>query len=474
MKTRLSNLKNFILKEKYFFILFVIGLAIFSLWLIAFYPGLMTPDSIDHWAQAKSFGFNNHHPYLYSLIIGILQRIIYSPAFIAIIQIIIAAGIPAFFINLLLKKGYKKIPLIVLFLIYTLLPCVGLFNITLWKDIAYTNMIFLCIVLVSRNILNGIKSEDWKFNKKNAINLIFATILFSITSYFRHNGIIFLVALPFIYFLLNIYTLKKALILLGTCLIGYIFINSILAGILHVSKPNFINASVVIHLVAAAFDGGYVPNEYEKATIEKLVPIENLKERYSCITSNNIVFNNPEYNPNSIIEDPEYIDDFYRASISIIRKNIPQILANRVCMASNLFGLGRDRFYYGDFTIDPVFALENNIPQTANNPLTTLLTRYVKSSSNNVYLNLVFWNPLPYILIILLVSLYKRSRLVTGFMFLSLINLVPLALGGVGGDFRFVYSIVILGIFSLAFIFDGQSLKSGKEITNWLKKRWRS
>lgn len=463
-----KKIKGLIKKNKYWFLLSIWGVTVFSIWLLAFYPGLMTPDSLDQWSQAKSFSFSNHHPYIHTLIIALIQRVIYSPAAVAFVQILLAACIPAFFINLLIKNNYKKAPLIGIFLVYTFLPSIGLYNITLWKDIAYTNMLFLITILILQNILKNVHLEDFKVDRASIAKLVLAAGVFGITSLLRHNGIIFLFIIPVSYYLLKIYTLKKSVVLFALCLTFFIFFNNILFGFLHVQKQNFINASVLIHMVAAAFNDGYLPLEEEKVVIEKLVPISNLKGSYTCNTSNNLVYNNPEYNY-SILNNDSYMGEFYKTSISIISKNIKQVLANRLCMAYNLFGFSRSvesRFLYSVFSNDPDYVEKNNLPPSTNNFLTETLSKYVTSTSQNRYTYNLFWNIPIYIGLLFLIVILKREKKVTVFVFFALVNLVPLAIGGVGPDFRFVYSVMVFGLFSISFLLEKKKSETPQYLQN--------
>lgn len=238
---------------------------------------------------------------------------------------------------------------------------------------------------------------------------------------------------------------------------------------LHVQKQNFINASVLIHMVAAAFNGGYTPLEEEKVVIERLVPISNLKEKYTCITSNNLVYNNPDYYNYSILNNDSYMDEFYKTSIGIIIKNIKQVLANRLCMAYNLFGFSRSvesRFLYSVFSNDPDYVEKNNLPPSTNNFLTETLSKYVTSTSQNRYTYNLFWNIPIYIGLLFLIVILKREKKVTVFVFFALVNLVPLAIGGVGPDFRFVYSVMVFGLFSISFLLEKKKSETPQYLQN--------
>ncbi len=456
-KSILNNIKA----NPYFYIFFIISVIIFSIWLIAFYPGIMTPDSIDQWMQAYRFQFSNHHPYLHSLIIGILQRIWYNPAFIATIQIFIASIMPAYFLNFLIKRGLNKFIAFILLAFYLSSPSIGMYNVTLWKDIPFSMGIFgLCIIFVVSYLNGGFSKSRLKFS--------LLSLFIILVSFLRHNGILFLAFFPLILFAFKLLNLKRTLALLGICFIGFIFINNILATVLKVDKPNFIGSTPYIHFVAAAIQGGYKLNDHEKATLEKLISLESLHEKYDCRDSNPIVFNNPEFHF-SVIEDDEYKKEFDKVALEIIRKNIPQVMGNRMCMFMNIIGFNQVSFYHGDPGIEADFANQYHLPQYQPNALSNLLKKYVNHTLIWPIPTHMYWNILPYIIITLGVALIRRNKLTIGFALISLFNLVPLFIGGVGPDYRFVYSVHITGIFIIALLFLPKK-NNREKVVGWVNK----
>jgi len=54
---------------------YALCLAGFVLTLVAFAPGLMSPDSIDQWQQGRAWSFNDVHPPMMSALWGIFDRV---------------------------------------------------------------------------------------------------------------------------------------------------------------------------------------------------------------------------------------------------------------------------------------------------------------------------------------------------------------------------------------------------------------
>ncbi len=142
----------------------------------------MTPDSEDQWVQAYNFRFNNHHPFFHTFILALLQRVIYSPAFVAFLQIVATSFMLAFFLNYLYKKGVRLTIVTALFLLLAFSPSIGYFNITLWKDIPFSlGVVAIGLIFFVHSIDGFPKRKKWLF--------IFG-VFFALIGSLRHNGLL--------------------------------------------------------------------------------------------------------------------------------------------------------------------------------------------------------------------------------------------------------------------------------------------
>ncbi len=439
-----SKLKLFLNNNKVFLLFFTISLIVFSVWLIAFYPGSMSPDSEDQWMQAAKGLIGNHHPYFHTLLIQVMQKIWYNPAFIALTQIVIASFLGAYFLSYLVKKGLNKIIAILLLGFYLLSPSIGYYNIALWKDIPFSLGIFALSIIFVVSSIEGFP--------KSKFRLILLVLLTVGVSFLRHNGIFIILLIPITFYAFKIFTLKRTLTFLILTLVGFVFLNNILFTVLKIGKSNFITTAPLLHIVGGVVSSGYELTEDERVVLEKLIPIENLKERYDCRVVNPIIFNNPDFN-SIVLKDDQYKSEFDQLSISIILRNLPSAISNRFCAFFNVVGINRAAFMYDEPGNEPTEFVENyKIPVYKETQLSRLLYRYVTYTVEKDLTNLVFWNVSPYILITLIVAMIRRNKYVLGYTIISLFNLIPLFAGGVGGDYRFIYSIHITGIFVIALL----------------------
>ena len=184
-------------KDRYIFFFFVlVSLFFFSLWLLAFYPAIMTADSIGSWEQILKNSFSNWHPYVFTFYIKFLKIFYNSPASIGFFQLIVSSFLGSYIFYFLFNESRKKWTVIFSFFLFIFSVPIGLYNITIWKDIIFAHLVVMWGFIFFFLIKNKIN------NLSNSYLIILSLLLF-FTSTVRHNGIIFLFLIP-ILFSLNI------------------------------------------------------------------------------------------------------------------------------------------------------------------------------------------------------------------------------------------------------------------------------
>ncbi|HBN09999.1 MAG TPA: hypothetical protein DD435_15615 [Cyanobacteria bacterium UBA8530] len=178
----LCNPSSFFVKRVFFFA--APCLLIWSLYFLAFYPGLMSGDSFSQWMQIGSFHFHDHHPAFHTLAIFLLTRLWHSPAVVALFQAVSLAAIFGYALALFEEIGVPKLALRLSALAFCLAPINGMYSITLWKDVSYAiALLWLTILMVPVLTSRG----AWLEKNGNQFVLVLSLIL---VSSFRHNGII--------------------------------------------------------------------------------------------------------------------------------------------------------------------------------------------------------------------------------------------------------------------------------------------
>ena len=146
----------FVLEKRWFFwSLFLCGLLVNALFLVAEWPGSLTPDSVTVLKEARWLQFTNHHPYIYSLLLLASLNLFDAPLTGIIIQMITFHFLASCFFYILYRKGVKLPILLLCFLLSVCSLPINFFNITLWKDIPYSSF---SIVLGTLPVLHVARS----------------------------------------------------------------------------------------------------------------------------------------------------------------------------------------------------------------------------------------------------------------------------------------------------------------------------
>lgn len=251
-------------------------LIIFTIVLLAYWPGILVSDSMVQWHQTQITSFNNWHPAYNTIYIFLLTKICNNPGFVLFIQCLILSLCVAFTMTRLRKYyNVNKTYLFIMCIIFALIPLNFNFAVTLLKDTLYSAF----ILLFSGLILDIINDSNFFKNWKKCL-LFFITIL-SI-SLFRHNGI-FVVILTVIFLIFKYRKIKQIYILFFSFLIVYILLTTIGFKILKIQEGNYANKyGPISHIMARLLNKGnnYFSNE-DIEILSKYVDIKNLKETYN-------------------------------------------------------------------------------------------------------------------------------------------------------------------------------------------------
>ena len=163
--------------------------AVWSLYLLSFWPGFMTVDSMDQWTQMVKGPLANHHPVYHTLTTGSSTRLWESPAAISLAQILALATAFAFALRELSRWGVPRWTQGLLTALFALSPVNGTLVISLWKDIAYAIMfvvLFTLLLQVARTRGETLRSTRFLVSMGAALTY---------TALVRHNGPLVVLAL---------------------------------------------------------------------------------------------------------------------------------------------------------------------------------------------------------------------------------------------------------------------------------------
>jgi hypothetical protein len=159
-------------------------LAVWSLYLTGFFPGLSSPDAASLWKQAHGeMALSNAHPVLNALLISVLIRAWDSPAVVASSQILFMVVVAAHAYTLLWRARVPVWALAVAFLLTVLSPRNGFMSVVLWKDTPYS----VCCLLLAALLARAMLDERWRERWWSWAGLAGVLALIAL---FRHNGLL--------------------------------------------------------------------------------------------------------------------------------------------------------------------------------------------------------------------------------------------------------------------------------------------
>ncbi|WP_143833784.1 DUF6020 family protein [Oceanobacillus senegalensis] len=119
------------------------SIIVWSIFLLAFFPGEMSPDSFSHWRQVQTHEFSNWQSVVYTWLMIGLTNIWDSPASIGLVQIVTLSLVFGYGMYRLQKAGIPPLYTWMMAGLFALSPINGIFSIIIWKDILYSTFIFL-------------------------------------------------------------------------------------------------------------------------------------------------------------------------------------------------------------------------------------------------------------------------------------------------------------------------------------------
>jgi hypothetical protein len=340
-----ENLNDTNDSPKYSFVLkllfYLIPMALGLIYWLAFFPGVMTYDSVSQWAQLSTFKFTNWHPAFHTILMWILTRIWYSPAIISLFQVVIASLVIGYGLNSIRKviqlPGYI---FIALGFLISANPLVGIIDVTLWKDVLYG----FFVLLLSISIFNVVSSDgEWIVKPKHFI--LFGSALAFIWL-FRPNGfpivVASLIAIVIIYkkhfkqfIFSSLITISIILFVIGPVYTWF--------KVDRETKQSYGYGVVFIHPVVAYVnsnsDLGYL-SDNEKQYLNKIYPL-NETWSYSCYDATVFFYKNTFLDP--VIRDPlMMVKIFARLAIKD-----PKIMINHyLCLSSFVWSPFQPRNVY--------------------------------------------------------------------------------------------------------------------------------
>ncbi|MCW5206714.1 hypothetical protein VU08_07270 [Desulfobulbus sp. F5] len=217
--SRLGGLRGCVLAQgrQWFWVMLLGSLTVFGTWLAAFWPGVMSVDSMKIWRAASLPDmYINDHPLLNVILYKYLRHFWNNVALVPITQVFLTSLLIAWFGFWLYRQGVSK-SILLLWLLFILCSIpVGLYNVVLWKDIPFALLVvFWACSLVKLWHEKQQNQLSWTVERSCALILLGLSL-----GLIRHNGLIYFAVLPMLLLVLGLVPLKKTMFTLAVLLLA--------------------------------------------------------------------------------------------------------------------------------------------------------------------------------------------------------------------------------------------------------------
>lgn len=428
-----------------------------GVYLATFFPGGISPDTISQWSQVLSGKINDWAPAIHTIIMWLLSQIWLSPAIVGIAQILSLSFVIAWGLGSLNKYGLPGWSAWLISILFALMPTHGIMVITLWKDIPYAiSMLALNIVVINIIFSKG----DWLKSKRHI--LVFGVILVG-TSLFRHNGLPVAIGMAL---LLLIFFWKRRYAILWASLVfvlGYLGIRGPLYDILKVDRTSgtSLGNTLLLHHIAAHVQAGTYFTDEERTYLDELYPLKN-GWPYDCCSVNTVYYTE-KFNGSLFAKTSSKVQTIF---INTILRNPFVNLKHLSCSSVMYWELPQQDCYLYTTTISGdngeihwIEVRNNTIGLSEASVLPFLVkplyTLYAFVSNRNLYI--FFWRPAFFMCLVfysVLIFTIRRKKAI--YLFLAAPALLQSAFGAIvnlAQDFRYQYSVVLIGVFLLSLFF---------------------
>lgn len=267
------------------------------------YPGVMTPDSINQYAQViGAYQLSNHHSIIHTALIGLFYNIGLSLtgnlhtglALYTIAQMVFMA-LSAGYVVRTLQKADVITPVVLLTIgFYALMPYNGAYAVTIWKDIPFAGCMTIFAAALMRFLLRGSFAASSDTIPKLRISEYFTLLIPYVLSgtllcLLRTNGwYVFVISVPFILIAYR----KWLKVMLPVHLIILVFVLFVKYPVMHVyeiPQTDFVESlSIPVQQIARVIANGESLTESEAAYVQQLMDLDQISIAYQPDCSDNI------------------------------------------------------------------------------------------------------------------------------------------------------------------------------------------
>lgn len=267
------------------------------------YPGVMTPDSINQYAQViGAYNLSNHHSIVHTALIGMFYNMGLSIAgnahtglaLYTIAQMIFMALAAGYVIRTLQKADIIMPVLLITVGFYALMPYNGAYSVTIWKDIPFAGCMTIFCAALMRFLLRGSFAASSDAIPKLQISEYFTLLIPYILSgtllcLLRTNGWYIFVVSALLILITYHKWLKVMLPIHLTILAFVLFVKYPVMHVYEIPQADFVESlSIPVQQIARVIANGESLTESEAAYVHQLMDLTQIPTAYQPDCSDNI------------------------------------------------------------------------------------------------------------------------------------------------------------------------------------------
>jgi hypothetical protein len=425
-------------------------IAIWSIYLLAFWPGLLSNDSISQWSQLLSGKFDDIFPVVHTLTNWLITRIWLSPAIVAFAQIIALAIVFGLTMQEIEHWRVSRWIRWIITGIFSLSLVNGLMVITLWKDIPYS----IITLALFAFLLRTVRTQGAYLKSNSSLVLLWLLLIF--LALYRSNGLITtLVMIFFLFWWVKERPIRVRLVLIAlACLIGYLVVKGPVFQMLQV-RPNtaFIASQNLIHQVSAVVNSGAPLDDNTQGFLAKIQPIENWRDRYSCYDWQPLAFN-PQVSWDFF--DANFTD-FFKIWLRLVFAHPDVIVRHQLCADSMIWRITQPSDGY--VALPPAEIVPNDLGLVTRPKLVEIHAMFIDQIVNSQKPSRIWfiWRPALYLYLTLFCIIIAAIRLKSSSVLMIVLPTLIISLSWLvllpNQDFRFQYPTYLISLIVPALLF---------------------
>jgi hypothetical protein len=266
-------------------------------YLRAFWPGIISQDSVVQWNQMTGVGYADYHPAAHTMSNWLITRMWNSPAAIVLVQIALLSLVIGLGLAWMRRRGMPRWLAIAASCLLAFSPADALLAITLWKDVLYsTACLALTVVVLACVQTDG----QWLTRRLSWLWLAIPAIIVYL---FRHNGFPVPIAVLAILLLVFRRQWRPLLISIAVCAGCIAIVKGPVFRMANVYPvQEWLKSAPVLHYLAAHVNAKTSLLPEERAVLDQIIPPKDGYEWPYNPVSVDSTLNAKGFSPEAVVE----------------------------------------------------------------------------------------------------------------------------------------------------------------------------